>query len=117
MSKWDEIKNKVEENDNILTLSMIELRDALGKDKLGVHVRAAISNKLAGMGLGHIPIDLPGSQDELVRLYKRGTPLGELIEIVLAPGETNDRKLKEIFGAEKIDYASIIEKIRELVSE
>jgi len=117
MLEWDEIKKKVEENDNVLTVTMINLRDATGKDKLGVHVRAEISNTLAGMGLGHIPQELPSSQDNSVRLYKRGTPVGELIEKVLSPGEDNDRKLKELFPESAVDYANIIEQIRDLVSE
>jgi len=116
MLKWDEIKNQVENSGDIISLTMSDLRDATGKDKLGVHVKAQISKTLAGMGLGHIPQELPSYQHESVRLYKRGTPIGELIEIVLQPGESNDRKLKEQFAEEKIDYASIIEQIRELVN-
>lgn len=117
MPSWDEVKKKVEGNGNILTLTMTELRDAAQRDKLGVNVRAEISKTLAGMGLGHIPQELPSYQDELVRLYKRGTPVGDLIEMVMCPGEQNDRKLKENFPESAVDYASIVEKIRGLVSE
>ncbi len=35
---------------------------------------------------------LPSYQHEQVRIYKRGTPVGQLIETVLKPGETNDAK-------------------------
>jgi len=117
MASWNNIKEKVEANDNVLTVTMTELRDAAGKDKLGVHVRAEISKTLAGMGLGHIPQELPSYQHESARLYKRGTPVGELIEMVMSPGELNDRKLREQFAESAVDYASIIEQIRELVSE
>lgn len=117
MTSWNEIKEKVEANDNILTVTMTDLRDAAGKDKLGVHVRAEISKTLAGMGLGHIPQELPSYQHELVRLYKRGTPIGELIEMVMSPSEQNDRKLKEQIAEISVDYANIIERIRDLVSE
>ena len=116
MPSWNEIKDKVEANDNILTVTMTDLRSATGKEKLGIRVRAEISKTLAGMGLGHIPRELPSYQHESVRLYKRGTPVGELIEMVITPGEQNDRKLKEQF-IEAVDYASIIEEIRELVLE
>ena len=117
MSNWNEIKEKVEANDNVLTVTMVELREAAGKDKLGIHVKAEISKTLAGMGLGHIPRELPSYQHESVRLYKRGTPIGELIEMVMTSGEQNDRKLKEQFDENAVDYASVIEQIRELVSE
>jgi len=117
MANWDEIKNKVEENDNVLTVVMSELKEAIEKEKLGVNVRAKISKTLAGMGLGHIPREIPSSQDEYVRLYKRGTPIGELIDIVMTPGTNNDQKLKEQLNIDNIDHADIIEKIRELVSE
>jgi len=117
MVGFHEIKDKVEANGNVLTVTMTELRDAAGKDKLGVHVRAEISKILAGMGLGHIPQELPSYQHESARLYKRGTPVGELIEMIMSPGEQNDRKLKDQLAESAIDYASLIEKIRELVSE
>jgi len=117
MATWDEIKDKVEKNGDVKTVTMEELRDAHGALKLGVHVRTAISSKLAGMGLGHIPEVLPSYQHELVRLYKKGTPVGELIATVLTPGEQNDSKLTEQFAGDGVDYAAIIQQIRELVGE
>ncbi len=117
MPSWSEIKEKVEANDNVLTVPMTDLKDAVGKDKLGVHVRSEISKTLAGMGLGHIPQELPKNQNEYARLYKRGTAAGELIETVLSPGESNDRKLREQFADNGVNYAEIIEQIRDLVAE
>ena len=69
------------------------------------------------MGLGHVPQELPSYQHEQVRLYKRGTPIGELIETVLAPGQQNDSKLTQQFSSDAADYADVIAKIRELVAE
>lgn len=117
MANWDDVKKKVETNGNVLTLSMTDLKDAAGKDKLGVNVRAEISKTLAGMGLGHIPQELPSYQHESVRIYKKGTPVGDFIDTVMSPGESNDKKLKEKFPESAVDYTSIIDKIRELVSE
>ncbi len=76
-----------------------------------------ISSILAGMGLGHIPQELPTYQNEQVRVYKNGTPVGELINTVLTTGEQNDSKLRSQFGASHVDYAAILQKIRELVAE
>lgn len=117
MADWDEIKDDVEKNGNVLTLTMESLRDAHGAAKLGVHVRKEISSTLAGMGLGHIPQELPNYQHELVRVYKNGTVIGDLIATVLTPGEQNDTELVEQFGGANVDYASVVQQIRELVAE
>lgn len=116
VSSWDDIKADVENSGNVLTVTMEKLRDAHGVAKLGVHVRAGISSELAGIGLGHVPQELPAYQHELVRLYKHGTPVGELIATVLTPGEQADRRLSEQFDGE-VDYSEIVQQIRELVGE
>ena len=85
MTDWNAIKGAVEKNGNVQTVTMEQLRDANGAAKLGVHVRDAISST-AGLGLGHIPQVLPTNQHELVRLYKKGTPVGDWISAVLTPG-------------------------------
>ncbi|CAM2070039.1 hypothetical protein SCOR_31985 [Sulfidibacter corallicola] len=114
---WEKIKNDVEKNGNIQTFSMEQLRNAHGVAKLGVRIRKEISDALAGIGLGHVPMDLPSFQHEQVRLYKRGTKIGDLISMVLTPGEQNDMKLIEQFSEEIVEYQNIIQKIRELVVE
>lgn len=117
MASWTEIKDSVEKNGNVITLTMERLRDAHGAAKLGVNVRAEISSALAGMGLGHIPRDLPSYQNELVRVYKNGTPVGDLIATVLTPGEENDSKLSGQFAGGGVDHAAIVQKIRALIGE
>ncbi len=117
MPSWDDIKQAVEKNGNVATFTMEQLRDAHGSLKLGVNVRAEISSHLAGMGLGHVPQELPSYQHEQVRVYKHGTPVGDLIDSVLTPGQQNDSKLVNRVSDKAIDYAAIIEQIRELVSE
>ena len=114
---WDEIKAAVEKNGNVLTVTMETLRDANGAGKLGSHIREAISKALAGMGLGHIPAELPAYQHEPVRLYKHGTPVGELIDKVLTPGQQNDSYISEHMGENSPDYAAIVQKIKELVAD
>jgi len=114
---WDEVKKRVEEAGGVLTTTMDVLRDADGAGKLGVHIRASISRNLAGMGIGHVPAELPANQRDQVRLYKRGTPVGELIECALNPGEDNDRKLVEQGTSDGLDYRAIVQRIRELVEE
>jgi len=53
----------------------------------------------------------------MVRLYKKGTPVGDMIVTVLTPGQQNDSKLGEQFSGAGVDYAGIVQKIRELVGE
>lgn len=114
---WNAIKERVEKGGNVATFNMLELRDAHGAGKLGVKVRAEISDLLAGIGLGHIPAELPNYQHEQVRLYKKGTPVGQLIDCVLVPGEQNDKLLAEKFSSAGPDHADMIRRIREIVSE
>ncbi|MEJ7841477.1 MAG: hypothetical protein WKF95_06865 [Rubrobacter sp.] len=87
MVAWDDLKADVEMNGNVLTVTMERLRNAAGANKLGVHVRSDISNTLAGIGLDHVPQELPNYQHEQVRIFKRGTLVGDLITTVLTPGE------------------------------
>jgi hypothetical protein len=93
------------------------LRDAHGAERLGTNNRAEISRILAGIGLGHVPVVLPSYQNDQVRLFKRGTVVGELIETVLTPGDQNDKQLVEQFNEQSTDYTEIVKQIRELVCE
>ena len=76
-----------------------------------------ISKALAGMGLGHVPVELPRYQEKPVRLYKLGTPVADVIQAALSPGQETDEKLKFHAGKESSRYADIIERIRELVAQ
>jgi hypothetical protein len=117
MADWNDIKTAVESSGNVQTVTMEQLRDATGAAKLGVHVRDAITSTLAGLGLGNVPVVLPTYKHELARLYKKGTPVGNLIETALTPGGRNDAKLSEQFADGGVDYAAIVRKVRELVAE
>ena len=112
---WDQVKSEVEDHGGVLTVSMEALRDAAGAKKLGIHVRTKITKRLAGSGLGHVPTVLPANQSDQVRLYKKGTHVGDLIDTVLQPGQQNDRKLAEYSEGEGADYKAIVDAVRELV--
>jgi len=114
---WDEIKAAVENNGNVWTFTVEQLRDAHGSGRTGPLVLRDISRTLAGMGLGHVPNTLPTYQHEQVRLYKLGTPVGDLITKVLTPGEQNDRNLRERLANVGTNYAEIVQQIREIVAE
>ncbi|MBA2690891.1 MAG: hypothetical protein H0U65_00130 [Rubrobacter sp.] len=117
MSGWDQIKADVESSGDVLTVTMEQLRNTHGVARLGPKVVRDISNTLLGMGLGHVPQKLPLLQNELVRLYKSGTPAGELISMVLTPGEQSDKGIVEQLGESEQDFRKTVEAIRELVAE
>lgn len=117
MSTWIEIRQRLESQGNVMTVTMEELREANESGKLGIHVRSEISKALRGMGIGHVPVELPSYQQELVRLFKLGTPVGDLISTVLTPGQATDVQVVEALSGDDSQYAEIIAKIRDLVEE
>lgn len=114
IASYEELANFVESNGNLFPCKMERLREIHGAGRLGVNVVAGIQGKLAQHGLGHIPVELPTYQHEYVRIYKRGTPVGTIVEAVLEPTETGDERLREAAGA---DAAERLQRIRELVCD
>jgi hypothetical protein len=109
---FDDLRKKVEENGNVVTVSMGTLRDAHGAGKLGVHVRAAISKELAGRGLGHYPDPLPEYQEQVARIFKLGSPIADLLDAALQPNDDHDEELRQAVSG---DAQEKINRIRELV--
>ncbi len=109
-----EITDMLAENENMVTLSMEQVRDAWDYGRLGVHVRRQVSNDLRGMGIGHYPRKLPEYQHEPVRLYKLGTPVADLIDAVLHPSEDNDAALRQVIAE---DAQQILNQVKAIVCE
>jgi hypothetical protein len=107
-----DLRDRVDAENGILTLPMHEVRDAYGSERLGVNVRANITAMLQQLGIQHTPRNLPGSQHELVRLYKRGSAVGKLIQAALRPGTEADETLRT---AASSGATRILEKVKELV--
>lgn len=112
VSSLEELREHVDNHDGVLTTTMGVLRDAYGKGRLGPHVRAGIHNALAGLGLGHFPSELPEYQNERVRLYRLGSPVGNLINAVLDLSEESDELLRGTAGSQDTE---ILRQIKELV--
>lgn len=114
----EELRDQVEKNDGVVTVRMEEVRDAYQAGRLGVHVRSNISKRLRGLGLGHFPLEaddgepMPYRQSAPVRIYKLGSPVADLIDAVLDPGDEHDEELREAATASS---SEIIDRIRELV--
>ncbi|WP_405796171.1 hypothetical protein [Streptomyces sp. NBC_01506] len=56
-------------------------------------MRDVITRSLESHGLGHIPGELPGNQDDEVRLYVVGSPLAGTVEAVPNPSCKGDEAL------------------------
>src|SRR5262245_12125386 len=84
---FEELASLVDRNRGVYTVSMEELRDAAGFGKLGKHIRTGISDKLRGLGLDHMPDELPSYQEDSARIYRKGSPVGKLIEAAMKVGQ------------------------------
>jgi hypothetical protein len=108
----EQIRDAVEANGDVLSLVMWVVRDAYGAERLKVNVRTNIQDKLAGLGLGHIPAEIPDDQTRILRLYKLGSPVARLIGAVGTPGEDEDDVIRDAVSG---DAEARLAKVRELV--
>jgi hypothetical protein len=109
---FEKLLKKVDSNDGVHTTTMLALRDAYGKGRLGPHVCNGISKALAGLGLGHYPPRLPEHQDERVRLYRLGSAVGDLIEAALDVSPNQNEVLRRAASGNDAD---VLRQIKELV--
>lgn len=112
MRTYEDLKRAVEQRDGLLLTTMGVLRDIHGAGKLGVHIRRAISESLAGNGMGHLPAELPAYQEDAVRVYRLGSNVATTIRAVLSPSGAGDDALRRSAGSEAQET---LKKIRELV--
>ncbi|KAA3638830.1 MAG: hypothetical protein DWP92_05565 [Armatimonadetes bacterium] len=110
----EDVRQAVVDNSDVLTVEMRQLRDAHGAGRLGVHVRTNISKKLRGLGLGHYPVDLPDRQEQMIRIYRQGSPIAEIVDAVLNPSMSHDAELRQAVGG---DAQQILDLVRELVCD
>jgi hypothetical protein len=108
------IRSQVEASGNLIVLTAEQLRDAYGVRKLGVRVRAGISQELFDEGLGHIPEEIPDDRRAEIRIYRLGTELADVIEAILRPSARGDAKLRA-YGSN--DAILTLEKVRSLVCQ
>lgn len=105
-TSWDELRKAVEDNGGVLRVYMADLRELQNAGRLGVNVRNDISRRLAGVGLGHLPAELPSYQENEVVLFQLGTPAADVIEAVrgdnFARAEDALRRLNTKGDAEKL---------------
>lgn len=111
--QFDELRSRVSANQDVLTVRMEELRKAHGSKRLGVNLCWQISQRLAGVGLGHTPDLEPDGWTE-VRLFRLGTPMADLVIAATQPGEAHDATLRARVDSEA---SSVLKEIRALVCD
>lgn len=77
-------------------------------------MREDISRVLASRGLEHYPEELPDRYWDTVRLFKSGSPAGELIRAVMNPGTGEDQVIRNALASAD---TTTIDRIRELVCD
>lgn len=109
---WDDLRKAVEDHGGVLRIYMSTLRALQNAGRLGINVRTDISRRLAGVGLSHLPAELPPYQENQVVLYQLGTPAADVVEAVrgdnFARAETALRRLNTKGDAEKIQAITAI---------
>jgi hypothetical protein len=105
---------KIDAHEGIFSFSMEDVRNAYGSERLGVNVRAGITQKLKRLGIGHYPRNLPEYQDQAVRLFRLGSPIEELINAALRISRGNDAILRKAAGG---DAEKVLRQVRELVCD
>jgi len=82
VENWPALLAAVESNAGIQRVTMETLRKLEGRQRVGRHILTTIEEKLATLGLGHLPQELPNRQQQSVLLYRQGTPASEVIAAV-----------------------------------
>ena len=112
IDSYEKLLAELDGNSGIMTVEMGRLRDIHGVGKLGVHVIKGIVQSLESKGIGHYPSNLPVNQWGQVRIYKKGTIVGKMIEAVNKVGEDEDEYIRTNLNSED---QNVLQKVRELV--
>jgi hypothetical protein len=110
-TSWEELRAAVIEHHGVLRIGMGALREIGGYGRLGTNVRQTLSGKLAGIGVGHLPTELPASQEMQVLLYQYGTPAADVVAAIAEGAsegaETALIRLNSSQDLEKLHNASV----------
>jgi len=112
VASLSELREAVENEGDLLAVPMWVVRDAYGAERLGKIVRQNIATALANEGLGSVPMDVPDRQYEIVRIYRLGTGVAQIIDAVLKPTTEGDVRLRSASSSEALQQ---INRIREIV--
>ena len=111
---FEELVRLVDDDDGMTIVTAERLRDAAGWKRLTQGAIEDIANHLARRGLGSFPPMAPGERWAQVRVYRRGTTFGNMIDAVIEPSEAGDRRLRDVAAD---DATETLAKIRKLVCD
>jgi hypothetical protein len=111
LTSFDDLAKSVSAVGGVATVPMWQLRDLNGSGRLGPYVVEAISKELAARGLGHYPLELPQSQWEMVRVFRFGGTVAEIIDLVTKVDQTKDDRLREIASNDAAEKLQLIRRI------
>jgi hypothetical protein len=94
------LKTKVRDHEGVLTISMQTLLGLIDYERAGSAGREYLRSRLAEHRLAHIPLILPRTKYEEVRLFDLDSPAGELFEAFFEVGAQNDAKLRDFVATE-----------------
>ena len=115
-NSYDEIKEHVEHGKGVATVYAASLRDAEGAGRLTSSINVKISRSLEQRGLGHVPFAasaLPTSQWDLVRVFDKTSPLGQVLLAAHTVGEDSDERLRETVDGQA---AVLLDQVRTLLT-
>jgi hypothetical protein len=93
---FEELAEAVQENGGLVECVMYQLRDTAGWDRLTNRMLVDIEDQLSQKALGYFPWPMPQGRRDEVRIYKRGTKVGNIVEAVLKPADHKDDLLREV---------------------
>jgi hypothetical protein len=94
--QFTQLAQKVVDAGGVLTLPAEVPKKAWGGQRLGANIRGYITIALEARDIGHIPLSFPDRESDLVRLYKRDSAVGRIIEAALSPGIDTDKNLIDL---------------------
>lgn len=100
LESWTDIVTAVNSQNGVAMVTMEVLRDIDGYGRLGSTVRQNIAKKLSAVGIGYMcGDDLPNEASATIILYRLGTPVANLIELVtstVAGGKATESAAREL---------------------
>lgn len=100
----DEVNDVLDQQHDVATFSMGDLKKWGRVERLGGDIRRRIEEALEMQHIGAFPWPLPARDRAFVRLYRKNRPVGKLIDAIVAIGidETLHREPDELENQDEV---------------
>jgi hypothetical protein len=109
-----ELKQRIEKNEGVLTITMEVLRNAYGRERLGKNILEEIAALLRRLGIEHQPRQLSACQSDYVRLYIAKSAVGRIIKAAVSWSSSNDDTLRKAASSKTVEA---LQRVRELAEQ